>query len=337
MTSQPRRDPLALRSTKRRSAGSLSSRARAQAWTRGLQAPRGAAGIVHDSSKRGGVLVEFAFIALAFYLLLAGTLEVGRMVFALQTLQGAARVGARELAQVELPAAFTFEQALADARVRTNVYDAGKLVIDVQDMTDGAYQQLIDNLPSVNRMLVPLMIRERMDLGGGPRDYLRYPGAVMRVVNPGPGDSPFTIAIPRVLAQSSTGAETIDWVPVLEEIRPSDPLSDGPFSLVSGCRQRGLVSLRINYPYQAATLSAYRVTHNPDGSVINDPVEADDGSVVVAAAPPAGTQLASGSSDPSANSGPYGLGQHYALTRTLRPFRRLLSSQSMFRREVFTR
>lgn len=283
------------------------------------------------------MLVEFAFIALAFYLLLAGTLEVGRMVFALQTLQSAARVGARDLAQVELPAAFTFEQALADARVRSTVYDPSKLVLDVDGLSDESYRQLIDNLPTVNRMLVPLMIRERMDLGSGPRDYFRYPGAVMRVASPGPSESPFTIAIPRVLAQDASGAETIDWVPVVEEIRPSANPAEAPFSLVSSGRQRGLVSLRINYPYQAATLSAYRVTHNPDGSVINDPVEADDSSVVVAAAPPAGTQLANPTSDPSANSGPYGLGQHYALTRTLRPFRRLLSSQSMFRREVFTR
>lgn len=344
MNPQPWRDALAERTTEISVVPPLAFGARASALSRVRTTARRLRGERKSADwtsaakhRRGGVLVEFAFIALAFYLLLAGTLEVGRMVFGLQTLQAASRVGARELAQIELPAVSTFEEALANPEVRASVYDPGRLVIDVTGLNDAAYQQLVDALPSVNRMLLPLMIRERMDLGGGERDYLRYPGAVMRVVNPAPGESLYTVAIPRVLSRASTGAEEIDWVPVVEEVRPSANPAEAPFSVVSTGRQRGLVCLRINYPYQAATLSAYRVTTNPDGSVVNTPIEASDDGVVQAAAPPAGLTLANPTSDPSANSGRYGMGEHYALNLTLRPYRRLLSAQSMFRREVFSR
>ena len=34
-------------------------------------------------------------------------------------------------------------------------------------------------------------------------------------------------------------------------------------------------------------------------------------------------------------SGAYGLGEHLALGQSLRPFRRLISAQAIFRREVF--
>ena len=77
------------------------------------------------------------------------------------------------------------------------------------------------------------------------------------------------------------------------------------------------------------------------------PVTANDGGVtVVNAAPENGSTVAisppaSGDPDGSANtgwfnSGPYGLGDLGAMGQGhVRPFRRLISSQSLFRREVF--
>ena len=59
--------------------------------------------------RRGAVLVEFAFVALGFYVLLMGTVEIGRMILSSQLLNNAARVGARELAMMPLPATMTFE------------------------------------------------------------------------------------------------------------------------------------------------------------------------------------------------------------------------------------
>lgn len=288
------------------------------------------------ASRSGAALVEFAFIALAFYLLLAGTIEVGRMVFSLQALQNAARVGSRELAQLELPATYTFEQALRDPQVRETVFDPGLLVLDVSSMDDATFQQRIDNFPTLNRMLVPLMLRERLDLGDGEREYFRYPGAILRVLNPGPFDPPYTVAIPRVLSRDDAGTETIDWLPVVEEVRPSTDPAEAPFSMISSGRHRGLVCLRVNYPFQAATMSAYR-TDESSGVLVNTPLEANDGGVVDSSGPPPGTTLVSATGGVNTYSGPYGLGRQFALGKEVRPFRRVLSGQSMFRREVFSR
>jgi hypothetical protein len=71
--------------------------------------------------------------------------------------------------------------------------------------------------------------------------------------------------------------------------------------------------LRINYPFQAATLSAYTVNDSGQQAPV---VTSEDGDV-----------------------GPYagadGLGRQAALGKTVRPFRRVLSAQAIFRREIF--
>ncbi|MBK7876190.1 MAG: pilus assembly protein [Planctomycetes bacterium] len=286
--------------------------------------------------REGAALVEFAFIALAFYLLFAGTVEVGRMVFSLQTLRDASYVGARELAHVELPATASFDEALSDPLVRETVFDPGLLVLDTDAMDDVTFQQRINSFPALNRMLTPLMIRERLDLGAGEREYFHYPGAIVRIVNPGPFDPPFTVMIPKVVSRDADGVETIEWLPVVEEVRPDTYAADpatAPFSLASTGRQRGLVSLRVNYPYQAASMSAFL----PTGTGVNTPAQANDEGVVEAASLPSGQELANAQGGNQTYSGRYGLGKQFALGQQVRPFRRLLTSQAMFRREVFSR
>src|SRR6185436_6355611 len=106
-----------------------------------------------NQRERGAVLVEFALILIAFYLLFAGTFEIGRMVFSAQILQNAARVGARELALIPLPATYTFDKALginpayADLppedkanvdQVRELVYDPRLLAVNLSAYPDEA-------------------------------------------------------------------------------------------------------------------------------------------------------------------------------------------------------
>jgi hypothetical protein len=162
------------------------------------------------------------------------------------------------------------------------------------------------------------------------------------------------VGIPLVTARDGSGIETITWVPVVEELRaPADAAcpARGPFSLVylsanDDCgpltadplADRGLAAVRVNYPFQAATLSAFQ----PSAPTADDPLPpnlgsfiiADDGSVqennpapggVVDDGTPTGTYV-----------GQYGLGRQYALAgQTVRPFRRLVTAQAIFRREVF--
>lgn len=289
--------------------------------------------------ERGSVLVEFALIALVFSLLLATSVDFGRLMFSAQAIQDVARVAARELSVTPLGATLTFEQALADPLVVQRIYDPGYLVVNIDDPatdTDAEIDDYFANMPVVNRALRPLMIVDQPP--GGPR-LLRYPGALLLdAASP----SGFTVGIPRVVARDASGVETIEWIAVIEEIR-SDPLdpTTGPFSVAAPvvATQRGLVALRINYPYQAGALSGFQ--SNPAGPFepsVDNPIVADDGAVAELNAPLVGTVIPEdpgAPAGPGAYSGPYGLGRQLAFAHTVRPFRKLLSAQAIYRREVF--
>lgn len=295
-----------------------------------------------DDRQRGSILLEFALVALAFFFLMATTLEMGRATFLAQAAQGAARTAARELSLVALPAASTFEQALADPAVRTGVYDDRWLVID-QDAPDNpdtvaveaTLDELFASLPPVNRALRPLMISETVDLGAGPRRLLRMPGTLLASAQPG---VEFTVQVPLVLDRDDdTGAETdLIWARVVEEVRPdpADPTSGG-FAAVGGAG--GLVSLRVNVPLQSGLITAHRP--NPEGPFepnIGQVIAADEAAALAGLGAPLDGATVLGPPDEPV--GPYagssGLGALYAQGQVVRPFRRVLSGQAVFRREL---
>ncbi len=318
-------------------------------------------------AERGAALVEFALVSVVLYLMLAGTIEFGRLMFDANALQDVARVAARELALAPIRADATFEYALTcdpagDANclvdLKSRVFDAACLVVDLDDPAvatdpDGYFAAM----PIVNRALRTLMITEP-----ARPNLLRYAGALLTdqsgaacsAMGPNGQAAPtgLTVGIPLVEARDPGGAETIRWVPVVQEIRAAQDAAcpaRGPFSLLyvpaaDDCgaldsdplADRGLAAVRINYPYQAATLSAFQ---SPPPSDV-DPVPpnianfitADDAAVQQLNDPPGGP-LDAGEIGPYA--GPYGLGRQLALAgRTLRPFRKLISAQAIYRREV---
>ncbi len=305
--------------------------------------------------RRGQSLVEFALVALVLYLLLAATIELGRAVFGAETLQEAARVAARELALEPLPAGATTDAALADEEVRRRVFDAHWLVIDVTDDPasptadadgDGVLNRdqldaLFARLPLVNRQLRPLYVLElRVALDDGrTRDLLRYPGALV-FVDPGEAvvdrsvgglpdlvPSGLSVRIPQVDGRDADGVETIRWVDVVEPFGASDPF---PVAV------EGLVALRLNYPFQAAALTGHRAS--PDGPFepnVGLVIDADDAGVVEAEPVGAGGLAVAGDARVGANTGAYGLGRLLAQGREVRPFRKLISVQAVFRREVW--
>ncbi len=295
-------------------------------------------------------MVEFSLLALILYVLLASMVEFGRAYVLVQGAEQAARVGARELALLPLPASLTFEEALATPAVLDRVYDANYLVIDVQGQVpdiDGnpgiggpdidAYFAL---LPVLNRALRPLMTRETVALGGalGERDLIRYPGALLLDPSAPPDASGLTVAIPQVVDRDPDGVETIVWRRVVEEVRASPqgpvPSTESPFSVLSS--DAGLVALRIHVPFQAATLGSYRLQGTgPSEPNLQHPNLAQDSAVSVAAGSPQlwGDVIPSLDSD-GAYGGPYGLGSLTALNTEVRPFRRLFTAQSIQRREL---
>ncbi len=282
--------------------------------------------------RRGNVLLEFALIAGILFMVLAFTMDFGRAVYSAQVTEQAADHIARELAVMPLAADFDFDppstNKLGDPDVNTALKNAGIysedfLVIDLSKQGNLYLLDYLDslNIPTGNRLLVPLMIM--MDSQQNPNipansQWLVYPGAIVPSTT-GASSTGFTVRIPTV-KYGPNGTETvspqIEWLHVVE--------IDAAMFKLSG-KQRGVASVRVNYPFQAAAISGrYRDPNNPD-------------------APPASPQdayiAASDPLPPGQVGGPYsgadGLGQQAAFTKTVRPFRRIVSGQGVYRREVF--
>ncbi|MEC8495528.1 MAG: TadE family protein, partial [Planctomycetota bacterium] len=141
------------------------------------------------SDRRGGVAVEFALIAFALYLILAGMLSFGRWMAIQQAAQDVARFAAREVALYPLPAETdSLDAALADSGFRAAVYDPDYLVVNLDALAVG---QTLDDvfaaMPVVNRALRPLMIFSSVDTPDGLLRLLPVPGAIVSSdVLPGP-------------------------------------------------------------------------------------------------------------------------------------------------------
>ena len=204
------------------------------------------------------------------------------------------------------------------------------LVIDGQDVAGTSGQSILDVVktwPVVNQMLYPAMIVQTTDAGG---QFLWYPGAVPCTDSASALRTVWCVA--RVDSRASDGTETIAWVPVIEEIQT------GAFSVAS--TQHGLVALRVNFGYQSATMSAYPAQTSwppsPNG-LIGTPGQvygAHDSGVTATT----GNYTPSGTFPQSSTGtygGQYGLGSQQAWGTLVRPFRRLLSLQAAYRREVF--
>jgi hypothetical protein len=297
-----------------------------------IRSPRPAA--ASASRRRGQALIEFAIIAFLLTLLLAGLLTFGLLLHGANVIQQAADVGAMELARHPFSATGDFESALADSAL----FREADLVL-----VPGTDPQ---TLPLINRLLFPVYIYDP-DI-----DRVRYPGTLVNT-----SDDELTVLIPIVGSRDpTTGVETIArWLPVVQEIRP-DGQDRGPYSLDATASERGtldpgMVALRINYPYQSGAMVAYMQqdgggTFVPPAEalgrndIVNIPIQADDSSVTGNTTPPAPYTLANPATNPlfeaSAHRGVYGLGEAQAFAVTVRPYRKVLSAQAIYRREVFS-
>ncbi len=315
--------------------------------------------------RRGQALVEFAVVALVVYLLLGGILTFGQWFYSAQTVQQAADVAAREISRTPLSATAQLMDVLysnnpsdystsgGSSTVRTSLFNPQLLQFD---MTAGvpAGQSVLDVVqtwPIINQMLYPAMIVQpgSQIYGGNATDqYLCYPGAVPCTDSANPNRTVYCVA--RIDSRAADGAETITWVPVIQEIvSAADQAANvSPFSVASP--ERGIVALRINYGYQSATMSAFPPPQTWPPQPTGAPWIADDLEVTVNPS----NYTPTGGAPPSAvgtYSGPYGLGTQEAgagwtqkdpvppaqqqSPQGVRPYRSLISVQAIYRREVF--
>ncbi len=296
--------------------------------------------------RRGQSLVEFAVVALILYMLMAAILTFGHAIYVAQGLQTAADLGAREISRTPLPAliddngetrAFHFEDALQAEDVRASIYDPQFLVYDLEEL--GAQNFFLDVVPTwpvLNQQLATLMIVDRPDFDGdGQADanLIRYPGALLSDPSTPTG---YTVGVPLIVDRDGDGAETVRWVGVVEEIESE--ANPDPFSIDSTAR--GLVALRINYPFQSASMSSFQSDPAlPFESSVGTPnlatgavteVNQSERPGDLIGQPLDGDGMYAGT-----YGGSYGLGAQGALGQTVRPYRRVISAQAIYRREVF--
>ena len=292
------------------------------------------------SHERGSVLVEFALVSLVLYLLLAAAIDFGRLMFSAQAAQDAVRVAAREIAITPFPAAcpslhaaLTNDVACLDSTTGTSlmdrIFNPACLIVDLSafgtksDDINAGVEAFFRDAPLLNKALRPLMF---FDIQGDVK-FLRYPGRLVPL--PEGAASPhcadraplsYIIDIPSVTLDPADGHEVIQFLDVLEEMLNAG--GESQFSVAS----QGLVALRLNYPYQAGAMIAYK----PMPPSATDPLPPN------AAHPIETTEDVGDPPVVGPYTGPQGLGRQLAYAgKTVRPFRKLLSAQAIYRREVF--
>lgn len=282
-------------------------------------------------ASKGSMLVEFSFAALILYLLLAAILTFGRMLFVGQTTTSAVDAAARELARNPLPAMATFEEVrdntVSPSSFRTDTYSEDYLVIDISGYLAApggmSLLEYLDsiNIPRINRMLVPVM--QIQEVAGDM--MLRYPGALITSAT---APSGYTVVVPVVTAQANDGTTTVEFLRVLEEIdtelNPGDNSGASPDPFLVTSAEGGLVALRLNYPFQSASMQ---------GSLNQMQIIADDS--LVSSSNAAGGLLVDPMEESGPNAGLYGLGLQFSGGNDVRPFRRVISTQAIYPREIF--
>jgi hypothetical protein len=123
---------------------------------------------------------------------------------------------------------------------------------------------------------------------------------------------------------------------VIEEItQDAFSLAPPPASQAGQAGIAGMVTLRVNFGYQSPVMSAYPKSQTWPPEPTGGPYGAHDGEVTTNPGryepngPPPMDSIG------GTYSGQYGLGSQQAMTISARPFRRLISAQAIYRREVF--
>ncbi len=308
-------------------------------------------------NRRGSVLIEFAMIAMVTTLLLSATITFGLMMFQANIAQRlVADEGALAIARMPLsinatslgmsltpPEADTMPISQSDPNFKTQIYDEKYLYVTQDDLNGTDWTDFVTTLPLINRLLTSVMF---VDYSMDPTGVYRFPAHVVEN-----SDGQLTVLVPIVNYQTST----ITWAKPVEEVL----IPDGGGSFLSQFNATppatpppnfvpSVVAIRVNIPSQSASMSGF-APPAPSAASTNDPVPADDGSLsdsglgsysLVVGANQYKDQPDNVSDGSNVYGGKYGLGQQLSYSTWVgplgvRPFRKVVSAQAVYRREAF--
>lgn len=278
--------------------------------------------------RRGQALVEFAIISFVLTAMLAGFL--GIIVMGLGSFQNniAAESAGRLLNKV-------LDYELADsnavytelARESQTLYDEEFLILSPSQYYDSTFKQ---TLPPINRMLLPNFV---YDLD---RDRFRFPGAV--VTNADGEETVLIPLLPNAELGATNGIDRANSVgvsssfPVAENwVAPVTIANVDPF--VSGSSEPRSCTIAFFHPSQPGSLIDLQLTRDVDGRItFHEPIAADDSAVSLGALP-SGYNFAAPATPverASTSRGQYGLGETFAFTISVRPFRLVFETATTF-------
>ncbi|PQO27292.1 hypothetical protein C5Y96_17260 [Blastopirellula marina] len=283
-----------------------------------------------NTQRKGQSLVEFALVALVLYLLLGAIFTFGHALYVAQQVQMSADLLAREVSRTPLSVnGENLREAMQDQAVKSSIYDESKLRFNLLDLEDPDspedLREEIKTWPIVNRMLSVVMTK----VDG----FFQYPG----IVNHGTTDDPHYRIATSYEAALPTPGNPVDegWVDVVEELTDSAENSLYPPGSDSG----GVVALRINYPVHSPFFTAMHPL--PEEAKFGDP----NANYVKVSPGDNASEITSEfgeyrpeylNPEKELYGGNRGLGRQYAWGTQVRPYRRIVSGQAIYRREVFT-
>ncbi len=231
------------------------------------------------------------------------------------------------------------------------LYDERLLVLSSerwQFLTDPNDPANVKEIPEINRLLLPNYVYDPDTIPAGSTDQgaYRYPGAVVeRTVN---GDTYSTVLIP--ILDDTLNAESVSGIQrtfnvkslITTDAYPAAQNWVGPVTIVKSPGSTGtagaLFKLVVFYPSQPASMIRLEIVRDAENRIISQtPVEANDNEL--------DSQLGTlpdgyGFPDPaleanpqfgaSSSRGRYGLGESFAFLKTIRPYRRVFETASLF-------
>ena len=207
------------------------------------------------------------------------------------------------------------------------LYDESRLIISPKDWD----KRHTLGLSEINQSLLGSYIFDPDVVPDGETEFgaFRYPGAVVRNAA-----NQQTVLIPLLKNSTSPGAKGIDRTFYVKS-GDNIPVSDDWVGPVTVSKNDGNYRIVIFYPSQPGSMLNLEIVRDAEGKIVSQtPMEADDSAITLSDLPTGYTfDIPAINPDfrASTSRGQYGLGETFAFIKTVRPYRAVFETASLFR------